>query len=83
MSSPDLSELLAKVTEVVERAGVLLSEEWNRPDGPRGWGDKAVIDVEIERILRPALLSLLSCDFGGGRNGPRPHWARLVLGCRP
>ncbi|MNF46717.1 putative inositol 1-monophosphatase ImpA [compost metagenome] len=69
MSSPDLSELLAKVTEVVERAGVLLSEEWNRPDGPRGWGDKAVIDVEIERILRPALLSLLSCDFGGEETG--------------
>ncbi|MNP67536.1 hypothetical protein D3C76_1633820 [compost metagenome] len=43
MSSPDLSELLAQVTEIVERAGVLLSEEWNRPDGPRGWGDKAVI----------------------------------------
>lgn len=69
MSSPDLSELLAQVTEIVERAGVLLSEEWNRPDGPRGWGDKAVIDVEIELILRPALLSLHSCDFWGEETG--------------
>lgn len=38
MSSPDLSELLAQVTEIIERAGALLSEEWSRPDGPRGRG---------------------------------------------
>ena len=69
MSSPDLSELLSQVTEIVERAGALLSEEWSRPDGPRGLGDKAVIDVEIEHILRPELLSLLSCDFWGEETG--------------
>jgi len=38
MSSLDLSELLAQVTDIVERAGALLSEEWNRPDGPSGRG---------------------------------------------
>ncbi len=65
MTSLNLPELLAKVTEVVERAGVLLSEEWHRSDGPRGKGDKAAIDVEIERLLRPDLLNLFNCDFWG------------------
>ncbi|WP_272948232.1 inositol monophosphatase family protein [Pseudomonas baetica] len=69
MPSPDLSELLAQVTEIVVRAGTLLAEEWSRPDGPRGLGDKAVIDVEIERVLRPELLSLLKCDFWGEETG--------------
>lgn len=69
MPSRNLSELLVKVTEVVERAGVLLFEEWLRPGGPRGGGDKAVIDVEIESLLRPELLSLLSCDFWGEETG--------------
>lgn len=71
MPKPNLSKLLAQVTEIVERAGVLLSEEWSRPDGPRGQGDKAVIDLEIERFLRPELLSLLSCDFWGEETGHR------------
>jgi fructose-1,6-bisphosphatase/inositol monophosphatase family enzyme len=69
MATPNLSKLLAQVTEIVERAGALLSEEWNRPDGPRGQGDKAVIDVEIEDFLRPELLSLLNCDFWGEETG--------------
>ncbi|QJC81566.1 inositol monophosphatase family protein [Pseudomonas umsongensis] len=65
MAIPNLSKLLAQVTDIVERAGVLLSEEWSRAEGPRGQGDKAVVDVEIENILRPELLNLLSCDFWG------------------
>jgi myo-inositol-1(or 4)-monophosphatase len=65
MDTPNLSKLLAQVTEIVERAGVLLSQEWNRAEGPRGEGDKAVVDVEIENMLRPELLNLLSCDFWG------------------
>jgi fructose-1,6-bisphosphatase/inositol monophosphatase family enzyme len=69
MTSPDLIELLTGATEIVQRAGVLLSEEWNRPQGPRGQGEKAAIDVEIENILRPELLSLLSCDFWGEETG--------------
>ncbi len=69
MHSLNLPELLAKVTEVVERAGVLLSEEWRRPNGPRGSGDKAVVDEEIERLLRPDLVNLLNCDFWGEETG--------------
>jgi len=69
MENPNLSELLAQVTEIVERAGVLLSEEWHRPEGPRGQGEKAMIDEEIEDILRHELLSLLRCDFWGEETG--------------
>ncbi len=69
MSNPNLSDLLAQVTEIVEHAGALLAEEWSRQGGPRCVGDKAVIDVEIERFLQPALLSLLSCDFWGEETG--------------
>lgn len=45
MASQNLSNLLAQVTQIVERTGVLLSKEWNRADGPRGHGDKALVDV--------------------------------------
>jgi fructose-1,6-bisphosphatase/inositol monophosphatase family enzyme len=69
MPSLNLPELLAKVTEVIEHAGILLYEEWQRPGGPRGSGDKAVVDVEIERLLRPDLLSLFNCDFWGEETG--------------
>lgn len=69
MFSPNLSDLLAQVTEVVEHAGALLAAEWNRPEGPRGGGDKALIDVDIERFLRPALLHLFKCDFWGEETG--------------
>ncbi|MNF75738.1 putative inositol 1-monophosphatase ImpA [compost metagenome] len=69
MTTPDLTELITPVIKIIERAGTLLSEEWNRPDGPRGQEDKAVIDVEIENLLRPELLSLLSCDFWGEETG--------------
>jgi hypothetical protein len=69
MATPNLSTLLAQVTEIVERAGALLYEECNRPDGLRGQGDKAVIDVEIKDFLRPELLSLLNCDFWGEETG--------------
>lgn len=61
--------LLEKVIQVVGRAGRLLVQEWERPTGPRGSGDKAPIDVEIEEQLRPALLSLLACDFWGEETG--------------
>lgn len=69
MTNPDLIALLTRASEIVQRVGVLLSEEWSRPDGPRGQGDKAAIDVEIENILRPELLSLLCCDYWGKEAG--------------
>ncbi|HHH9110729.1 inositol monophosphatase [Pseudomonas aeruginosa] len=50
-------------------AGRLLVAEWERPEGPRGSGDKADIDLEVESQLRPELLALLSCDFWGEETG--------------
>lgn len=61
--------LLPSVTKIVLSAGELLSEEWMRPDGPRGRGDKAEVDAEIEKLLRARLLALLDCDFWGEETG--------------
>ncbi|XLX40685.1 inositol monophosphatase family protein [Ectopseudomonas mendocina] len=61
--------LLKPVTEIVLSAGKLLSAEWERPEGPRGQGGKAEVDVEIESILRTDLLALLDCDFWGEETG--------------
>lgn len=58
-------ELLLQVIESVLGAGRILAAEWQRPDGPRGTGDKADVDIEIEQVLRTDLLSLLDCDFWG------------------
>ncbi|MNQ95285.1 putative inositol 1-monophosphatase ImpA [compost metagenome] len=67
--TPNLTALLAQTIEVVTRAGQLLIAEWARIDGPRGKGDKAEVDVEIEKFLRPQLLNLFACDFWGEETG--------------
>jgi myo-inositol-1(or 4)-monophosphatase len=67
--SPDLRKLLSSVINTVCQAGQLLVTEWQRADGPRGQGDKAVVDVEIEQLLRQQLLGLLFCDFWGEETG--------------
>lgn len=54
---------LSQVIESVLAAGRILAAEWQRPDGPRGNGDKADVDVEIEHVLRADLLALIDCDF--------------------
>lgn len=69
LSDIDYGELLEQVTGIVEKAGRLLIAEWQRPDGPRGSGDKADVDIEIESILKPGLLRLLNCDFWGEETG--------------
>lgn len=63
--------LLSLVVEKVLSSGRLLAAEWERPEGPRGEGDKAVIDSEIEVQLREDLLGLLNCDFWGEETGDR------------
>lgn len=63
------THLLKPVTEIVLSAGELLSAEWKRPEGPRGQGDKADVDAEIETVLRSDLLALLDCDFWGEETG--------------
>lgn len=67
----NLATLLIQTVEVVIRAGQLLITEWARVDGPRGKDDKAVVDVEIELLLRQQLLNLLPCDFWGEETGHR------------
>lgn len=61
---------------LVEDAGLLLITEWQRPEGPRGSGDKADVDVEIESLLKPRLLQLLDCDFWGEETDHRLTGAR-------
>ncbi|MFT8233494.1 inositol monophosphatase family protein [Pseudomonas guariconensis] len=58
-------ERLSRVIDSVISAGRILAAEWQRPDGPRGTGDKADVDVEIEQVLHADLLRLLDCDFWG------------------
>ncbi|MBX9754079.1 MAG: DUF2384 domain-containing protein [Pseudomonadaceae bacterium] len=65
----DLPRLLDQVIELAVQAGLLIEKELARPDGPRGGGDKAEVDVEIEEMLRPELLQLLACDFVGEETG--------------
>ena len=69
MSDVNLPQLLTPVIDVVESAGELIKAEWARAGGPRGQGDKADVDVEIELILREQLLALLPCDFWGEETG--------------
>lgn len=64
-------DLLNEVIEKVLAAGTLLASEWQRPSGPRGIGDKAEVDLEIETQLRAELLALLDCDFWGEETGSR------------
>jgi myo-inositol-1(or 4)-monophosphatase len=62
-------DLRGPVVDRVLSAGKLLSAEWHRIGGPRGQGDKAAIDSEIEAQLRLDLLELLDCDFWGEETG--------------
>lgn len=66
---PDLKTLFDQVEAQVLQAGQRLTAEWGRAEGPRGHGDKAPVDVEIEQQLREALLHLLPCDFWGEETG--------------
>jgi myo-inositol-1(or 4)-monophosphatase len=67
--NPNLSMLLTQTIEIVVGAGQLLIAEWARKEGPRGEGDKASVDFEIEEFLRLQLLELLNCDFWGEETG--------------
>ncbi|MGO4102036.1 inositol monophosphatase family protein [Pseudomonas sp. TAF7] len=69
MLNSNLADLLALTVDAVVHAGELLAAEWERIGGPRGEGDKAPVDVEIETVLRSHLLDLLCCDFWGEETG--------------
>lgn len=62
-------ELMKAVIKEVLQAGELLSAEWQLPSGPRGAGDKADVDIEIEKRVRASLLRLFDCDYWGEETG--------------
>lgn len=64
-----MQNILPQVIETVKRAGVLLAQEYKRPGGRRGSGDKADIDIEIEVLLRAELLTIFDCDWWGEETG--------------
>lgn len=61
--------LLDAVIALVREAGCLIVAEVVRPGGPRGAGDKAEIDGEVEVMLRQGQTKLLPCDFVGEETG--------------
>lgn len=69
MTNQRLQQILPQVIKAVERAGALLAQEYVRPGGRRGFGDKAEIDIEIEMLLRAELLALVECDWWGEETG--------------
>ena len=67
-----VSSLLAPVIDAVSEAADMLVRESRRPGGPRGAGDKADIDVEIENHLATRLMALLPARFVGEETPVRP-----------
>lgn len=61
--------IIHHVIGLVLEAGALIRAELQRPGGPRGRGDKADIDLEIELMLRRGLEQIFSCDFLGEETG--------------
>jgi ADP-ribosyl-[dinitrogen reductase] hydrolase len=55
----EVNDLLKYVVALARQAGQRIQEEFYRPGNPRGAGDKADIDTEIESFLRPELERLL------------------------
>ncbi len=80
MQKPNLEPLLTQTIEVVIRAGQLLIAEWASVGGPRGQGDKAAVDEEIEQFLRQHLLQVFPCDFWGRGNRTSSNRPSMVLG---
>ena len=64
--------LLPPMIATATAAAKMLAEESRRPRGPRGSGDKAEIDVEIEEQLADALTAIMPCRFVGEETGIRP-----------
>ena len=69
MQTLDYTLLLKDVIRSAKEAGEMLVAEYQRPDGLRGYGDKADVDLEVETLLKPQLLALLDCDFWGEETG--------------
>jgi myo-inositol-1(or 4)-monophosphatase len=63
--------IISHVVALALEAGTLIRAELQRPGGPRGRGDKADVDLEIELMLRHGLEQIFSCDFLGEETGSR------------
>ena len=66
------ASILPVVIGSAARAATMLVEESRRPAGPRGAGDKAAIDAEIEQYLAGRLTALLPARFVGEETPIRP-----------
>ena len=62
---PRPGDLLDAVLPAVQQAGRMIWAEFHREGGPRGSGSHAAIDVEVEGVLRKALLAVHACDWQG------------------
>ena len=80
MTSENLRPALDLAIEVALAAGERLREELFRPGGPRGSGDKADIDLEVETDIRRQLLeafpewSYQGEETGRAENGGPARW---------
>jgi ADP-ribosylglycohydrolase/fructose-1,6-bisphosphatase/inositol monophosphatase family enzyme len=54
-----VQELLKNVVALARQAGEMIRQELYRDGGPRGFGDKADVDVEVEAYLSAQLSALL------------------------
>ena len=59
------ASILPAVIGSAARAATMLVEESRRLTGPRGGGDQAEIDIDIERYLADRLTTLLPARFVG------------------
>jgi ADP-ribosyl-[dinitrogen reductase] hydrolase len=66
----DLIIALAVAQDAALKAGGILRDDFHRPGGPRGSGDKALADVEAEREIRRLLLDAFpEDDYVGEETG--------------
>ena len=66
-----VASFLPSVIAAVTNTAQMLAEESRRPGGPRGAGDKAEIDIEIEEYLADALTAIMPYRFVGEETGIR------------
>lgn len=67
--APSPAVLLDAAVSAARDAGALLRAEMHRPGGPRGHGGHAVIDHEVEMLLRERLLGCFACGWLGEETG--------------
>lgn len=85
MSLPpsDLHRALSVATDLAIRAGALIREDFHRPGGPRGGGDHADVDDEVEALIRAGLEAAFPAwAYLGeetGRGGPATAPARWLV----